>query len=71
MKILRDTVSSIGPPWAKQPALFEPLEHVRTFRHALALDECRVAFLPKYVDHKKALSTSIKEVWFPGAHSDV
>jgi hypothetical protein len=44
------------------------------FRHALALDERRVKFLPEYVygaNTEGSHSERIKEVWFAGSHSDV
>lgn len=43
--------------------------NIQHFRQALALDEQRKQFLPIYFD-AKALS-SLKEVWFVGAHSNV
>jgi hypothetical protein len=50
-------------------------EHICTVRHALALDERRVKFLPEYINHGDPTSTSlpidIKEVWFAGSHSDM
>ena len=56
------------------------MRHVCDFRHALALDERRVKFLPEYVngglgphiDGEKARSSEhVKEVWFSGTHSDM
>ena len=57
------------------------MRHVCKFRHALALDERRVKFLPEYVngglgplatDREKALpGGDVKEVWFSGTHSDM
>jgi uncharacterized protein (DUF2235 family) len=46
----RDTVSSIGLARGKQmlPKTTEGMGHVCFFRHALALDERRVKFLPEY-----------------------
>jgi hypothetical protein len=44
------------------------------FRHALALDERRVKFLPEYIhgaNTEGSHSERIKEVWFAGSHSDV
>ena len=53
------------------------------FRHALALDERRVKFLPEYVCGGESYippsenpkgnrdSDSVKEVWFSGCHSDM
>ncbi|KAF8134268.1 hypothetical protein EV363DRAFT_1160695 [Boletus edulis] len=54
-------------------------EHACHFRHALALDERRVTFMPEYfyeVNSQMGVGKSmkdpdIKEVWFPGSHSDV
>lgn len=58
------------------------MSHVCFFRHALALDECRVKFLPEYAYGgvtEKAGSADLtegrlphtKEVWFAGTHSDM
>jgi hypothetical protein len=51
------------------------------FRHALALDELRVKFMPEYFSEVNAHRSNIrrprravsdvKEVWFAGCHSDV
>ena len=64
------------------PGTTDGMKHVCYFRHALALHERRVKFLPEYVrgglgpepeiassDKSKALHT--KEVWFAGSHSDM
>ncbi|KIJ09532.1 hypothetical protein PAXINDRAFT_56920, partial [Paxillus involutus ATCC 200175] len=56
--------------------------HACHFRHALALDERRVKFLPEYfyemntyfTNEKRTathVTTNVKEVWFAGSHSDV
>ena len=47
---IRDTVSSIGIARGKYmlPGTVEGMTHVCHFRHALALDERRVKFLPEY-----------------------
>jgi hypothetical protein len=55
--------------------------HVCVFRHALALDERRVKFLPEYVNgglgpktnssQETSGQSSVKEVWFAGSHSDM
>ncbi|KAF4615638.1 hypothetical protein D9613_012546 [Agrocybe pediades] len=76
-----DTVSSIGTVrWAKMlPGTIDGMKHVCFFRHALALDERRVKFLPEYANggkgpNQEATSGSIphtKEVWFAGTHSDI
>jgi len=48
--MLRDTVSSIGIARGSQmlPRTIDGMKHVCYFRHALALDERRVKFLPEY-----------------------
>lgn len=67
------------------PRTIEGMKHVCYFRHALALDERRVKFLPEYSyggrttppaqpqDSKKSARklAHTKEVWFAGTHSDV
>ena len=47
---IRDTVSSIGIVRGKTmlPMTVDGMTHVCYFRHALALDERRVKFLPEY-----------------------
>lgn len=56
------------------------MKHVCIFRHALALDERRVKFLPEYAyggdgPPQEGTATTgtvqIKEVWFAGSHSDM
>ena len=49
------------------------MKHVCAFRHALALDERRVKFLPEYANGDVGPSSegSIREVWFAGSHSDM
>ncbi|KAJ7107590.1 hypothetical protein C8R44DRAFT_714716 [Mycena epipterygia] len=53
-----------------------------SFRHALALDERRVKFLPEYARNvpnhsddenelSRGLKTDMKEVWFAGTHTDM
>ncbi|KAJ2926514.1 hypothetical protein H1R20_g10576, partial [Candolleomyces eurysporus] len=78
-----DTVSSVGVVRDNMSTL--PLtntnDHICFFRHALALDEERVKFLPEYVRKTKSAPEAtvsedgrpprVKEVWFPGRHSDV
>ncbi|PVF95702.1 hypothetical protein CPB86DRAFT_710764 [Serendipita vermifera] len=83
-----DTVSSVGIVRGKNLPLTDTVDHVCFFRHALALDERRVKFLPEYAiyeqDRRPAISKGlnqdpstrpppphIKEVWFPGTHSDI
>ncbi|EIN03656.1 hypothetical protein PUNSTDRAFT_139370 [Punctularia strigosozonata HHB-11173 SS5] len=75
-----DTVSSIGI--ARGPGLPETttgMKHVCFFRHALALDEVRVKFLPEYANGGVGPAArddakdqgDVKEVWFAGSHSDI
>ncbi|KAF9060378.1 WD40-repeat-containing domain protein [Rhodocollybia butyracea] len=83
-----DTVSSVGLVRADKdlPLTTCGMNHVCHFRHALALDERRVKFLPEYSyggaakpesESKKSSSSesakmrNTKEVWFPGTHSDI
>ncbi|KAF8523846.1 hypothetical protein JB92DRAFT_2883113, partial [Gautieria morchelliformis] len=98
-----DTVSSVGTIRSKVLPLTDETDHVCFFRHALALDERRVKFLPEYAhggvyqrkvaqrkedasqaakarrsadlaadeDKRSASRPRIKEVWFPGTHSDI
>ncbi|KIJ61689.1 hypothetical protein HYDPIDRAFT_96031 [Hydnomerulius pinastri MD-312] len=70
-----DTVSSVGFGRGKMlPGTTSSCDHICFFRHALALDERRVKFLPEYVYAGRADSLNndhIKEVWFAGTHSDV
>lgn len=70
----RDTVSSIGIRRGRLLPLTNRHEHIKYFRHALALDERRVKFLPEYVDYSKdddSAPDHVKEVWFAGTHSDM
>ncbi|RXW11165.1 hypothetical protein EST38_g14690, partial [Candolleomyces aberdarensis] len=84
----RDTVSSIGIARGKRmlPLTTEGMTHVCYFRHALALDERRVKFLPEYawggttlppelgpagVSHHDRARPHTLEIWFPGTHSDI
>jgi uncharacterized protein (DUF2235 family) len=39
--------------------------------HCMALDETRDLFVPTRLQYPKSRSAEMKEVWFPGAHSDV
>ncbi|THU82442.1 hypothetical protein K435DRAFT_734741 [Dendrothele bispora CBS 962.96] len=70
-----DTVSSIGV--VRGPSLPETttgMKHVCYFRHALALDERRVKFLPEYANGGEGPPigyNNVKEVWFAGSHSDI
>ncbi|KAJ7488829.1 hypothetical protein FB451DRAFT_1024522, partial [Mycena latifolia] len=72
---LWDTVSSVGIVRGKPLPLTCSAEHICIVRHALALDEGRVKFLPEYVPNPKSKTRlclwDVKEVWFPGTHSDI
>ncbi|KAG8711365.1 hypothetical protein FRC08_015978 [Ceratobasidium sp. 394] len=48
-------------------------KHITHFRHALALDECRVKFLPEHIigEPDSEIGRTQKEVWFAGTHSDI
>lgn len=51
------------------------MKHVCAFRHALALDELRIKFLPEYANGGAGIDEDkrgdVKEVWFAGSHSDM
>jgi len=67
-----DTVSSLG--WAYDPKTFPntaAMRHVRTIRHALALDERRAKFRSNRVEVVPGAQQDLQEVWFAGDHSDV
>lgn len=54
--LLRDTVSSVGIVRDKTlPGTTDGMKHVTYFRHALALDERRVKFLPEYAHEDSTL----------------
>lgn len=69
----RDTVASVGVGRKPLPETTSGMTHVCVFRHALALDELRVKYLPEYVHGGAGPSYGgdVKEVWFAGSHSDV
>ncbi|KAF8670446.1 positive histone H3-K79 methylation [Rhizoctonia solani] len=64
-----DAVASVGIFPRKPFPLMDKCKHVTHFRHALALDECRVKFLPEQILIEGAQTS--KEVWFAGTHSDI
>lgn len=54
--MIRDTVSSVGIVRDKTlPGTTSGMRHVHFFRHALALDERRVKFLPEYAYEGRSL----------------
>ena len=65
---------NLRPPCKRRDSLLplsDSANHICVFRHALALDERRVKFLPEYVRSESTSNNDIEEVWFPGTHSDV
>ena len=46
-------------------------EHVLNARHALALDEMRQSFIPTLWTGVEGREETVKQLWFPGVHSDV
>jgi hypothetical protein len=46
-------------------------EFILRIAHALALDECRIAFQPWRYEQSKNPWQKIEEIWFAGSHSDV
>ncbi|KAJ7633989.1 hypothetical protein B0H17DRAFT_961596 [Mycena rosella] len=75
-----DTVSSVGIIRGQPLPLTGTADHICHFRHALALDERRVKFMPEYItpdsgdpgqQRRSGNETDIKEVWFAGTHSDM
>ncbi|EJD37470.1 hypothetical protein AURDEDRAFT_73151 [Auricularia subglabra TFB-10046 SS5] len=77
-----DTLSSVGFIRDKTlPATTDGMKSVCYFRHALALHEYRVKFLPEYANGGNGPNSEeprpgmpephTKEVWFTGSHSDM
>ncbi|ELU38023.1 hypothetical protein AG1IA_07948 [Rhizoctonia solani AG-1 IA] len=67
-----DTVASVGIFPRKPFPLTDKCKHITHFRHALALDELRVKFLPEHINDDCALDgRTLEEVWFAGTHSDI
>ncbi|KAF9234108.1 hypothetical protein BU15DRAFT_53085 [Melanogaster broomeanus] len=69
-----DTISSIGIGRNRTlPCTTSSCEHICYFRHALALDERRVGFLPEYAFGGRSETINdeyIKEAWFAATDSD-
>ncbi|QRV78733.1 hypothetical protein RhiJN_06748 [Ceratobasidium sp. AG-Ba] len=66
-----DTVASVGVLPRKPFPLTDKCQHITHFRHALALDELRVKFLPEHVSEPAGRGRTLSEVWFAGTHSDI
>jgi len=64
-----DTVASVGIH--RILPLIESNTSIKTFRHALALDERRIKFEPVYYVGTQVDNTSAHEVWFLGCHGNV
>jgi len=56
--VIRDTVASVGVVRGNPFPLTSSAAHICTFRHALALDERCVKFLPEYIDGGSSVSPS-------------
>jgi uncharacterized protein (DUF2235 family) len=68
---LWDTVSAIGPPWRPKNFPYTARNpDVQIVRQALALDERRVMYVQN-LWQEEARGQSVRQVWFPGVHSDV
>ncbi|KAF5364771.1 hypothetical protein D9758_009287 [Tetrapyrgos nigripes] len=70
-----DTVNSVGLITTTGAMYTSSAPNLKTFRHAIALDERRARFdrsmwYKKENDGKK-LKTDVEQVWFAGAHCDV
>lgn len=74
-----DTVASVGWLWSPLRLPYTSAnKSVLRVRHALSIDERRGFFLPNLYkpapndpESLRKLSGDVKEVWFPGVHSDV
>lgn len=80
-----DTVGSLGlpvTPWLQKIGLSPALHKYRFYDttisnnvlnafQALALDEHRSAFSPTLWEKPQGTSTRLKQVWFPGVHSNI
>jgi len=67
-----DTVSSVGWLWDPKHYQFtrdNPI--VKTFRHAVSLDERRAKFRQNLWKADPPTGQDVLEVWFPGVHCDV
>ena len=72
----RDTVNSVGYVRAIKLGFTRTNDIVRTFRHAIALDEHRVKFKqsnwsgpPEGIPNPPhRVNTDVEEVWFAGCH---
>ncbi|KAJ7741369.1 hypothetical protein B0H16DRAFT_1565561 [Mycena metata] len=75
-----DTVSSVGVFMGRTLPFTSVNTSIKTFRHAVSLDEHRVRFMPYLLEPKSSDSSTPKdevpptdslECWFSGCHSDI
>ncbi|KAJ7476099.1 hypothetical protein FB451DRAFT_267004 [Mycena latifolia] len=57
-----DTVSSVGLFVGQPLPLTTSADHICIFRHALALDECRVRFMPEYINRGDSQTSENLEI---------
>ena len=70
MENYRDTVSSIGIIKGKNLPGTDSPDHICFFRHALALDECRVKFMPEYARGGVMLDAGVSQQAARFSHSE-
>ncbi|KAJ7078619.1 hypothetical protein B0H15DRAFT_860330 [Mycena belliarum] len=72
-----DTVASVGVLMGRSLPFTGTNDSIKTFRHAVSLDERRVRFQPYLWEPKEDApakdpsQTDVLEVWFSGCHSDI
>ena len=70
-----DTVGALGVPGlSRRRSRFHDLRlstDVECARQALAIDDRRITFEPCLLDVPVSMAARVKQVWFPGGHSDV
>ncbi|KAF7314983.1 DUF2235 domain-containing protein [Mycena indigotica] len=73
-----ETVASVGVLMGRTLPFTAINSSIKTFRHALALDEHRVRFQPYLIEPKPSPDdtdpyphTDVLEVWFAGTHGDI
>lgn len=70
-----DTVGALGVPGlSRRRSTFHDVRlstDVECARQALAIDDRRITFEPCLWDVPVAMAARVKQVWFPGGHSDV
>lgn len=70
-----DTVGALGVPGlSRRRSRFHDLRlstDVECARQALAIDDRRITFEPCLWDVPVSMASRVKQVWFPGGHSDV